>query len=383
MRILLGITGGIAAYKATGLIRGLRELGHDVTVLPTENALRFIGKPTLEALSGKEIDIDLFSDVASVKHVELGQQADLILVAPATASFVARLATGIADDLLMNAILASTADVILCPAMHTEMWQNRATVANVETLVSRGIRVMEPATGRLTGADSGPGRLPEVQEILDFVFSGMPLAGKHVLVTAGGTREPIDEVRFIGNNSSGRMGMELARAARDAGARVTLIAANLEVGIPAGVEVVSVITVDELEQAMDRSADAIVMAAAVSDFRVENPYLGKLSRSSGLELKLVPTKDLIASYTAKHPSAYAVCFALADEKQDLETVSRQKLWDKGVSLVVGNKTSALGSTATAVLLVTAEDSEELAGSKDSVAREIVSRIANQIGAPAN
>ena len=178
------------------------------------------------------------------------------------------------------------------------------------------------------------------------------------------------------------MGTELARAARDAGARVTLIAANLETGIPAGIEVIPVTTVDDLEHAMDRATDVIIMAAAVSDFRVENPYLGKLSRRSGLDLKLVPTKDLIANYTATHPGAFAVCFALADERQDLETVSRQKLWDKGVSLVVGNRTRALGNTETEVLIVSAEDSERLSGSKESVAREIVARIASEIGAPA-
>lgn len=383
MRILLGITGGIAAYKATGLIRALREIGHDVTVLPTENALRFIGKPTLEALSGKEIDIDLFSDVADVKHVELGQQADLILVAPATASFLARMTTGIADDLLMNAILASQAEVVLCPAMHTEMWFNSATQANVATLRERGVRIMEPASGRLTGKDSGPGRLPEVDDIVNFLFGKMPLAGKSVLVTAGGTREPIDEVRYIGNNSSGRMGVEIARAARDLGANVTLIAANLETAAPNGVDVIRVSSVAELEQAMDRPSDVIVMAAAVSDFTVANPYPGKLSRHGSLDLKLEATKDLIAGYMSQHPKTFGVGFALVDAKQDLVSVSRQKMWDKGVSMIVGNRTSALGSDDSQVELITGETQLTLAGSKGEIARELMRVVADEIAGGAS
>lgn len=378
MRVLLGITGGIAAYKATGLVRALRELGHDVTVLPTENALRFIGQPTLEALSGKSIDIDLFHDVASVKHVELGQQADLILVAPATASFIGRLAGGLADDLLMNAILASKAEVVVAPAMHTEMWQNPATQSNVALLQQRGIRVMEPATGRLTGSDTGPGRLPEVEDIVKFVFAARTLSGKSIIVTAGGTREPIDAVRFIGNSSSGRMGVEIAREAAAQGASVRLVGANLEVPAPAGVELIAVSSVDELEQAMDQEGDAIVMAAAVSDFRVANPHPGKMSRSQGVNLELVPTKDLIANYMARHPGVFGVAFALADEAADLEEIARQKLWDKGVQLVVGNTVKALGSSDSSVLLVNGETSEPVTGSKDAIAKLIVEAIANEI-----
>lgn len=378
MRILLGITGGIAAYKATGLIRALREIGHDVTVVPTENALRFIGQPTLEALSGKPVDIDLFHDVADVKHVELGQQADLIIVAPATASFLARMASGVADDLLTNAILASRAEIVVCPAMHTEMWQNPATEDNVATLQERGVRVMPPASGRLTGSDSGPGRLPEVSEIVDFVFSERPLAGRSVLVTAGGTREPIDEVRFIGNSSSGRMGIEIAAAARDLGAEVTLLGANLAVPAPRGVSLIEANSVDELELAMDRDVDVIVMAAAVSDFKVEQPYLGKLSRSQGLQLSLAPTKDLIANFMSAHPNTFGVAFALVDSRADLVAVSRQKLWDKGVSLVVGNKTAALGSEDSEVLLVDSESEVKLEGSKASIAHQLMRRVASEI-----
>lgn len=374
MRILLGITGGIAAYKAAGLIRAFKELGHDVSVVPTENALRFIGKTTLEALSGENIDIDMYSDVAQVRHVELGQQADLVVVAPATASFISKLVSGLADDLLTNAILASRAPIVICPAMHTEMWLNKATQHNVKLLLERGIRVMEPASGRLTGSDSGVGRMPEVEDIVDFCF-GKSLSGKKVIVTAGGTREAIDEVRFIGNRSSGRMGLEIAKAARDAGASVKLIACNLDT-TPAGMEVVHVTSVDELEQAMDHPADAIVMAAAVSDFRVRNPYLGKLSRSQTPNLDLVPTKDLIASYCAKYPKSFAVAFTLSDDKKNLESVSKKKLWDKGVALMVGNTTEALGSDTTAVLLVSRESVTEHEGPKSKVAKLIVEAITN-------
>ncbi len=378
MRILLGITGGIAAYKSAGLIRALSELGHSVNVVPTENALRFIGKPTLESLSGNPIDIDMYNDVAQVRHVELGQQADLILIAPATASFLAKLTAGIADDLLMNAVLASKAPVVVCPAMHSEMWLNHATQENVEKLEKRGIRVMQPATGRLTGQDNGVGRLPEVEDIIKFALGGL-LSGKRVLITAGGTREAIDEVRFIGNKSSGRMGIELATAARDLGANVTLIAANLD-RVPAGVEVIRVVDVDELEQAMDRNADLVIMAAAVSDFRVQNPYLGKLKRSQGLSLDLTPTKDLIAAYAAKYPDSYKVAFALADAETELETTARQKLWDKGVQLVVGNRTEALGAESTEVLLVDADKVSRLVGTKRDVARRIVDEISERLAA---
>ena len=376
MRILLGITGGIAAYKAANLIRGFSELGHQVTAVPTENALRFIGKTTLEALSGHAIETDMYTDVASVRHVELGQQADLIVIAPATASFMARLAVGIVDDLLLNAVLASKALAVLASAMHTEMWLNEATQENLRVLSSRGIRVLEPASGRLTGEDSGVGRMPEPEQIIEFALSHGVLAGRKVLVTAGGTREPIDSVRYIGNSSSGRMGIELAKAARDAGASVTLIACNIELPLPAGIDVIRVSTVDELELAMDRASDLIIMAAAVSDFRVANPYIGKLKRSEGLELNLVPTKDLIANYAANHPGAVTVAFALAEETTSkLIEISRQKLWDKGVSAVIGNSFEALGNQVTEVQFVTGESATQIAGSKAEVSKQIIGLVA--------
>ncbi len=374
MRVLLGITGGIAAYKAANLVRLLKESGHEVTVLPTQNALKFIGETTLEALSGKNINLDMYQDVADVRHVELGQQADLIIVAPATASFMARLAAGIAEDLLLNAILASTAPIVLAPAMHTEMWQNEATIANVQTLISRGIRVLEPAVGRLTGEDSGPGRMPEPEQILEFALGGLPLSGKHVMVTAGGTREPIDSVRFIGNSSTGRMGIELAKAARDLGAEVTLIAANIETKLPAGVNVIHVSSVDELELAMDRDCDLIVMAAAVSDFRVSNPSGEKLKRGQSLTLELIPTKDLIASYAANH-KAVSVAFALSDSSgEKLVEIATAKLWDKGVDFIVGNSVTALGAADNQIEFISRDSHESKSGTKSELSRWILERV---------
>ncbi|MGA1620425.1 MAG: bifunctional phosphopantothenoylcysteine decarboxylase/phosphopantothenate--cysteine ligase CoaBC [Aquiluna sp.] len=377
MRILLGITGGIAAYKAAGLLRAMSELGHDVTALPTQNALRFIGEATLEALSGKNIDPELYGDVASVRHVQLGQEADLIVIAPATAAFLGRYAAGIADDLLLNALLASTAPVVVVPAMHTEMWQNQATIENVETLRSRGIRVMQPASGRLTGDDTGPGRLPEVEEIIDFLFAASPLTGKTVTVTAGGTRERIDDVRFIGNRSSGKTGVALAIAARDLGAKVHLIACNLS-QTPKGIEVSHVESVAELSAALQKPADVLVMAAAVSDFQVVNPHKGKLSRSTVPELELSSSPDLLAAYTKKFPESFAVGFALVDQGEDVIEASRGKLEAKGAKVVIGNPIGSLEGNDTAVQYVDAESATEITGSKGDVAREIMRRVAAQL-----
>ena len=374
MRILLGITGGIAAYKAANLIRGFSELGHEVKALPTQNALRFVGKATLEALSGSAIDDDMYQDVHEVKHVELGAKADLIVVAPATANFLAKLANGIADDLLMNAILASNSPIYVCPAMHTEMWQNFATQANVATLRARGIKVMEPASGRLTGSDTGPGRLPETEDILQFVMGDTLLSGVTITVTAGGTREPIDSVRFIGNSSSGRMGIEIATAYRDAGASVRLIACNIDLPLPTGVEVVRATSVAELEQAMDQPCEIMVMAAAVSDFEVQRPFKGKLPRGESKTIELTPTKDLIANFAANHPDSFCIAFALAQDGADIEAISLEKLWAKGVSAVAGNTVSALGAETNELTLVTKDQVSKQSGTKVELGKWLVEAI---------
>ena len=248
MHVIVGITGGIAAYKATSIIRLLTEAGHTVKVIPTQNALRFIGATTLEALSHNTVDPDLYTDVDSVKHVALGQEADLVIVAPASASFLARYAAGIADDLLGNTLLVTKAPVVLAPAMHTEMWLHSATQQNIQTLADRGVQILEPGIGRLTGDDSGIGRLPEPKEIVEFALSKISrqdLAGKRFLITAGGTREEIDPVRFIGNKSSGKQGIAIAIEAARRGANVKLIAANIS-DVPA--EIQNVVHVQNAKQ---------------------------------------------------------------------------------------------------------------------------------------
>jgi phosphopantothenoylcysteine decarboxylase/phosphopantothenate--cysteine ligase len=321
----------------------------------------------------------MYSDVASVRHVELGQQADLIVVAPATASFLARLATGLADDLLMNAVLASAAPVVVCPAMHSEMWTNPATQSNVAALIDRGIVVMNPASGRLTGDDSGPGRLPEVEEILEFVTNRLLLSGKKVLVTAGGTREPIDSVRFLGNSSSGKQGIEVAKAARDAGADVTLIAANVSVPLPKGVKVENVSTVAEMSAAMKPGFDVLVMAAAVSDFHVANRTDGKLPSKVIPNLVLGENPDLVARYSSDNPDTLVCGFALEDAQgPELSFRAKQKLGRKGLNMIVANSLSALSSDSNEVLVVDATGEQAFSGSKREIAQALIRLIAAKL-----
>ena len=290
-RILLGVAGGIAAYKACLLLRRLTEAGHEVTVVPTENALRFVGSATWEALSGRPVSTSVFDRVDAVQHVRLGQAADLVVVAPATADLLARAASGRADDLLTNVLLTASCPVLMAPAMHTEMWRHAATRANVATLRSRGVVVLDPADGRLTGADSGPGRLPEPDDIEQVALSllddpdavaavrARDLSGRRVVVSAGGTHEHLDPVRFLGNSSSGRQGIAIARAAALRGASVTLVAAQVSVAPPSGVDVVSVRSTAELADAMRAAAsgaDVVVMAAAPADFTPAEPSATKI-----------------------------------------------------------------------------------------------------------
>src|SRR5690349_15383891 len=273
MRIVLGVAGGIAAYKSVLLLRLLREAGHSVRVVPTAAALEFVGRATWEALSGQPVTTDVFEDVDQVAHVAVGKQAELMIVAPATADLLARAATGRADDLLTATLLVARCPVLMAPAMHTEMWLHPATTANVATLRARGVHVLDPDAGRLTGADTGPGRLPEPEAIAAAALALVgprDLVGRHVVVSAGGTREPLDPVRFLGNRSSGRQGVALARTAVARGAQVTLVAANVTLPEPAGVKVVAVETTAQLRDAVLAAAvtaDAVVMAAAPADFR--------------------------------------------------------------------------------------------------------------------
>lgn len=397
MRVVLGVTGGIAAYKATGIIRLLTESGHDVKVIPTANALRFIGATTLEALSHNSVDPDLYTDVESVKHVELGQSADLVIVAPATASFLARMASGLADDLLMNTLLATKAPILVAPAMHTEMWQNPATVANVALLRSRGIEVLDPAVGRLTGADSGPGRLPEPEEIVSAALrlaAPQDLAGKRIMITAGGTQEPIDPVRYLGNHSSGKQGIALADEASKRGALVTLIAANVSEPVPALHEVIRVATAPELSAAIDsklNEVDAVVMAAAVADFRVEAAAQTKLKRSElgeEISLKLVANPDILAGLVSRIESEklqiVSVGFAAetASSANDLQRLAEHKLESKGCDILVANNVSngaVFGSDENSVLVLTKHGSvTSREGSKRTIAAHILDIISQEI-----
>ena len=384
MKVLLGVTGGIAAYKAAELVRGLTELGHEVRVLPTQNALRFIGATTLEALSHNVVDSDLYTDVESVKHIELAQWADVIVVAPATASFLARTASGLADDLLGNVILASTGRIVVAPAMHTEMWFNQATEANASTLKTRGVEFVEPGVGRLTGSDSGVGRLADTADILGAITSSGSLSGKKVVVTAGGTREAIDPVRFIGNHSSGKQGIAVALAAQRSGAQVTLIAANVD-AVPSSVAVVRVTSALELQERLELAlerADVLVMAAAVADYRLAEPSTDKLKRAEigeTRQLSLVANPDILAS--VNRPGLFKVGFA-AETSDSLEAAAQQKLVNKGCDLVVANDVSngaVFGEDRNSVLVVDkAGVVAEVAGSKSDVASKLIDIIAARL-----
>ena len=397
MRVVLGVTGGIAAYKATGIIRLLTEAGHDVKVIPTANALRFIGATTLEALSHNSVDPDLYTDVESVKHVDLGQTADLVIVAPATAAFLARMASGLADDLLMNTLLATKAPILVAPAMHTEMWQNAATVANVATLRERGIEILEPAVGRLTGADSGPGRLPEPEEIVAAALAlsaPQDFSGKRILITAGGTQEPIDPVRYLGNHSSGKQGIALASEATKRGAKVTLIAANVSEPISAIHELVRVSTAAELEAEVLghlNFVDAVIMAAAVADFRVETAADKKLKRSElgdDITLKLVANPDILAGLVSKIDrgglKVVSVGFAAetALNPNDLQRLAEHKLESKGCDILVANDVShgaVFGSERNSVLVLTKRGSvTSRDGSKAAIANHILDVLGQEI-----
>jgi phosphopantothenoylcysteine decarboxylase/phosphopantothenate--cysteine ligase len=391
LRILVGVTGGIAAYKAAGVIRGFTELGHTVKALPTQNALRFIGATTLEALSHNAVDPDLYTDVDSVKHIALAQEADLIVVAPATAAFLARYASGIADDLLLNVLLATKAKVVIAPAMHTEMWIHPATVANVQLLRARGVVVIEPAVGRLTGDDSGAGRLPEpeviVAQALNTVTS-QDFAGKNITIAAGGTREPIDSVRFIGNRSSGKQGIALAEAASTRGATVTLIAINIDSDLSRFSNVVRVSSTEELSAALNTaslSSDAILMPAAVSDFRVSNPLIGKMHRedSETKNLELVANPDLLAGLSRLRMDSKLnvalVGFAAevlepGQGSSELIERAKAKLAKKGVDMIVANDVAngqVFDADDNSVVIITKEEQQLLAGSKLTVANSIL------------
>jgi phosphopantothenoylcysteine decarboxylase/phosphopantothenate--cysteine ligase len=400
LRIVVGITGGIAAYKAVGVVRGFVLAGHDVQVVATEHALRFVGKPTLEAISRNIVHTDLYEAVAEVRHVSIGQSADLIVIAPATANSLAKLAAGLADDLLGNTVLASKAPIVVAPAMHTEMWQNAATVANAATLASRGFHFVGPTSGQLTGTDSGAGRMAEVDDIVAASLavaaaragSRDDLSGVRVLITAGGTREPLDPVRFLGNRSSGRQGAALAQAAASRGAEVTVVAAHVEVQLPENVTVVSVETAAQMSEAVDQAAaahDVIIMAAAVADYRpasVSDSKIKKESVGDTLTLELVKNPDILAGVAARaRPDQLVVGFAAetAETEASLLELGRAKIARKGCDYLVVNRVGWTQGFATEGNTVTVLDRAgsiviEARGTKLSVADEILSVLAGRL-----
>ena len=453
-RIVVGVSGSISAYKATFIIRQLRAAGHEVKVVASAAALKFIGESTLAALSGAPVASQLFSDAGAVEHVAIAEWAQLLLIAPASADLIAKLAVGRADDMLTTTALTTTAPIVISPAMHTQMWQHPATVANVETLRSRGVKVIEPASGRLTGKDSGPGRLPEPEQIVaqaleflrqsehskaasngggaqvvdavqnqgepsqdqpgqkqpdqdlaaqDLQFS-QDLAGKHFVISAGGTREAIDPVRFLGNRSSGRQGIALARAAVERGAHVTLVAANIEAALlaqlPEQVEVVKVVSALQLRDAVHeagRSAQVIVMCAAVADFRPKT-YAGfKLKKSTGnaesggsesYSLELVENPDILAGLASQRLNESQVIVGFAAETGDEHTSAleygRRKALKKGADLLAVNTvgaTSGFGNVANEIHILDSHGQQvgHSAGSKLQVARDLVELIAQRLG----
>jgi len=453
-RIVVGVSGSISAYKATFIIRQLRAAGHEVKVVASAAALKFIGESTLAALSGAPVASQLFSDAGAVEHVAIAEWAQLLLIAPASADLIAKLAVGRADDMLTTTALTTTAPIVISPAMHTQMWQHPATVANVEILRSRGVKVIEPASGRLTGKDSGPGRLPEPEQIVaqaleflrqsehskaasnsdgaqmvdavqnqgepsqdqpgqnqpdqdlaaqDLQFS-QDLAGKHFVISAGGTREAIDPVRFLGNRSSGLQGIALARAAVERGAHVTLVAANIEAALlaqlPEQVEVVKVVSALQLRDAVHeagRSAQVIVMCAAVADFRPKTYADFKLKKSTGnaesggsesYSLELVENPDILAGLASQRLNEGQVIVGFAAETGDEHTSAleygRRKALKKGADLLAVNTvgaTSGFGDVANEIHVLDSHGQQvgHSAGSKLQVARDLVELIAQRLG----
>jgi phosphopantothenoylcysteine decarboxylase/phosphopantothenate--cysteine ligase len=379
--VVLGVCGGIAAYKSCELLRLFTESGHGVRVVPTAAALKFVGAPTWAALSGRPVATEVWDDAHEVPHVRIGRHADLVVVAPATADVLAKAAHGIADDLLTNTLLTATCPVVFAPAMHTEMWENAATRANVALLRSRGLLVIEPALGRLTGADTGKGRLPDPAEIFRIALGALrgksDLTGRHVVVTAGGTREPLDPVRFLGNRSSGKQGYAFARTAVARGARVTLIAANVTLPDPAGADVVRVGSTEELRKATVEAAagaDAVVMAAAPADFRPATTAVQKIKKTADgppAAIELVTNPDIAAELgAAKRPGQVLVAFAA--ETHDALRNGRAKLTRKRADLIVVNEVGVdrvFGADANTVTILGADGSIEALGElpKDDVA----------------
>ncbi len=411
-RIVLGVSAGIAAYKAALLLRLFKEAGHHVDVIPTTASLQFVGAATWEALSGNPVHTSVFEAVDTVNHVRLGQEADLVVIAPATADVLARAAAGMANDLLTGTLLATGAPVVMAPAMHTEMWEHPATVANVATLRSRGVHIIEPAVGRLTGKDSGAGRLPDPEEIFAAVrgyledeapsrASGSgPLAGKIVAISAGGTREPLDPVRYLGNRSSGRQGIALAKAALAAGATVRFIAAHMDLPAPEGVELITASTARQLQGAVTeaaRGADVLIMSAAVADFRPAQYVDAKIKKSDDHAdpvITLVRNPDILAMLIAQRAAEgrsgdlpqLVVGFAAetGDAEAGVLEYGAAKLARKGCEMLVVNEVGenlTFGTDENTVTILFADGAQPVhaSGSKDRVAATVIDAVAGALG----
>ncbi|MFD9268399.1 bifunctional phosphopantothenoylcysteine decarboxylase/phosphopantothenate--cysteine ligase CoaBC [Streptomyces goshikiensis] len=395
-KVVLGVSGGIAAYKACELLRRLTESGHEVRVVPTAASLNFVGEATWAALSGNPAGTQVWETVHEVPHVRIGQGADLVVVAPATADMLAKAAHGLADDLLTNTLLTARCPVVFAPAMHTEMWEHPATRENVATLRRRGAIVIEPAVGRLTGKDTGKGRLPDPEEIYEVCRRVLArgaaepdLAGRHVVISAGGTREPLDPVRFLGNRSSGKQGYALARTAAARGARVTLVAANTALADPAGVDVVRVGTALQLREAVLKAAadaDAVVMAAAVADFRPAVYADGKIKKKDGQEpapVNLVRNPDILAEISAERAREGQIVVGFAAETDDVLANGRTKLARKGCDLLVVNEvgeTKTFGSEENEAVILASDGTETPVahGPKEALADAIWDQVAARL-----
>ncbi|MGQ4490353.1 bifunctional phosphopantothenoylcysteine decarboxylase/phosphopantothenate--cysteine ligase CoaBC [Streptomyces sp. 372A] len=396
-KVVLGVSGGIAAYKACELLRRLTESGHDVRVVPTASALNFVGAATWSALSGHPVSTEVWNDVHEVPHVRIGQHADLVVVAPATADMLAKAAHGLADDLLTNTLLTARCPVVFAPAMHTEMWEHPATRENVATLRRRGAVVIEPAVGRLTGVDTGKGRLPDPGEIYEVCrrvlargAAAPDLAGRHVVISAGGTREPLDPVRYLGNRSSGKQGYALARTAVARGARVTLVEANTGLPDPSGADVVRAGTATQLREAVlkaARDADVVVMAAAVADFRPAEYATGKIKKKDGQEpapITLVRNPDILAEVSAERATPGQIVVGFAAETDDVLANGREKLRRKGCDLLVVNEVGerkTFGAEENEAVVLGADGTETPVpyGPKEALADTVWDLVAARLG----
>ena len=388
-KLVLGVGGGIAAYKACDLLRRFQDSGFDVTVIPTPAALNFVGTATWEALSGKKVSTQVWENADYVGHVKLGSEARYLVIAPATADLIARIAIGRADDLLTNTVLASTAKKLIVPAMHPKMWLNPATVANVNTLRDRGFIVMEPSVGRLTGSDTGIGRFPETAEILNIFFrevaNNRDLEGRRILVTLGGTREDIDDVRFIGNRSSGKQGLAIVENAKARGAIVTVINANTsEIS---GVENIQVRSAFELQQVLAshfENCDALIMAAAVADARPARSAKGKIKKDNLSSIELEENPDLLTEISRKRKKQILVGFAA--ESENLQGEAKRKLSAKGVDILYANdirEGAIFGSDMTSGYLVWHEDGnvqerEVTEATKSDIASQLLDLVQSKL-----